>query len=418
MKILLLLIACCTLGQAAEGNWPQFRGPTANGHAEGKSYPTKWSETENIEWKTAIHGRAWSSPVVWEKQVWMTSATEDGQELFAICVDLESGKILRDQKLFQVDAPQFAHKFNTYGSPTPAIEEGRVYITFGSPGTACLDTKTGKVIWERRDFVCNHFRGAGSSPIIYGDKLLMHFDGSDHQFVVALDKMTGKTIWKTDRSIDHKDLDANGKPEADGDYRKAFSTPVIANFGQGDLLVSLGSKALYGYEPNTGKELWRAEERKCHSGSATPVFSNNLIFVPMGFSKSELLAVKPGGHGDVTATHIAWKSSRNVPNKPSPLLVNGLLYLVDEAGVASCLEPATGVEIWRERIGGNYSASPLFAGSKIYFFSEEGKTTVIEPGREFKVLSTSELGDGFMASAAAVGGRLLLRSRTHLYCVK
>jgi outer membrane protein assembly factor BamB len=416
MKKLLLLLFCCSVTYGAD--WPQFRGPKGNGHAEGASYPTNWSETEHITWKTPVHGRAWSSPVIWGKQVWMTTATEDGQELFAICVDLDSGKIVRDQKLFHVDAPQFAHKFNTYGSPTPAIEEGRVYLTFGSPGTACLDTKMGKVLWERRDFVCNHYRGAGSSPIIYADKILMHFDGSDYQYVVALDKQTGKTIWKTDRSIDHKDLDAKGKPEAEGDYRKAFSTPVIANFGQGDLLISLGSKALYAYEPNTGKEIWRAEERKCHSGSATPVIGNGLIFAPMGFSKGEMLAVKPGGKGDVTSTHIAWKSSRNVPNKPSPLIVDGLLYTIDEAGVASCLEPESGKEIWRERVGGNYSAAPLYAGGKIYFFSEEGKTTVVAPGREFKILATSELGDGFMASPAALNGALVLRSRTHLYKVQ
>ena len=170
----------------AEAQWPQFRGPTGEGLAEGK-LPLEWSEDQNVRWKSPIHGRAWSSPVVLGNQVWITTATEEGDELFAVCVDLESGQVVHDLKLFEVAAPQFAHKFNSYGSPSPVIEEGRVYITFGSPGTACLDTQTGKVLWERRDLECNHFRGAGSSPILYKDLLIMHYDGSDFQYVVAPD---------------------------------------------------------------------------------------------------------------------------------------------------------------------------------------------------------------------------------------
>lgn len=407
----------CQLAVLA-GQWTHFRGEGSRGHAEGGKYPVSWSETNGIAWQTPVHGRAWSSPVVLGNQVWMTTATEDGQELFAIALDFQSGKVIRDQKLFQVDAPQFAHKFNTYGSPSPAIEPGRVYISFGSPGIACLDTATGKVLWERRDFVCNHFRGAGSSPVIYKDLLLLHFDGSDNQFVTALDKQTGTTVWKQNRSIDYKDIGADGKPEADGDWRKAFSTPVIHNFGAGDVMLSLGSKAIYGYEPSSGKELWRVEERKCHSGSASPVVCGELIFMPMGFSKGELIAVNQKNAVSSPESAIAWRSSRNVPNKPSAICVDGLLYLVDEAGVVSCLEPANGAEVWRERIGGNYSASPIFAGGHIYFFSEEGKATVIKPGRVFEVVAKNDLGDGYMATPAAVDGKLILRSRTKVYCIQ
>jgi outer membrane protein assembly factor BamB len=413
----LLLAACCVTSKA-EGNWPRFRGPTEAGIAKANDLPLDWSETKNLKWKTAIHGRAWSCPVVLGNQIWMSSATEDGQELFGICVDLESGRIIHDLHLFHVENPQFAHKFNSYGSPTPVLEPGRVYITFGSPGTACLDTTTGKVLWERRDFVCNHFRGAGSSPIIYKDKILMNFDGSDHQFVVALDKNTGKTAWRTERSIDYKDLTPDGKPEAEGDWRKAFSTPVVGDFGHGPEMISLGSKAIYAYDPDTGKEFWRVENRTCHSGSATPVVQGNLIVTPMGFSKGEVLAIKVGENGIATQKDILWKVSRNAPNKPSVILMEDLLFMIDDAGIASCLEANSGTEVWRERIGGNYSASPIYANGRIYFFSEEGKATVVAASREFKKLASCEIGDGFMATPAVADNVLILRSRTHLYRVE
>jgi outer membrane protein assembly factor BamB len=415
---LVLLLQAPVLQAAGAANWPQFRGPKGDGQTESTGLPLRWSETNNVKWKTPIHGRAWSSPVVWGQQIWITTASEDGQELFAVCVDAGSGKIVRDQKLFHVDKPQFAHKFNTYGSPTPVVEKGRVYITFGSPGTACLDTETGKVLWDRRDFVCNHFRGAGSSPILHDDLLIMHFDGSDYQFIVALDKNTGKTRWKVDRSVDFKDLDREGKPTAEGDFRKAFATPHVATFDGRPVLISIGAKATYGYEPATGKELWRVEERTSHSGSTRPVVSSKMLYVPTGFSKGQLLAVRPGGSGDVTSSHVAWTVKRNVPCKPSLLYIDDLIYMIDDGGIASCLDAKSGEEIWRERVGGNYSASPLAAPGRIYFLSEEGKTTVVAAAREFKVLAENTLEDGFMASPAANENALILRTKTHLYRIE
>ena len=197
-----LLTASLVLGW----QWPEFRGPNGSGKAAATGLPLTWSETENVRWKTPLHGRAWSSPVVLGNQVWVTTATADGRQLSAIAVDQAKGTVIHDIKLFDVATPQYAHPFNTYASPTPVIEPGRVYVTFGSPGTAAIDTATGKVLWERRDFECNHYRGAGSSPVIFRDLLLLHYDGSDLQYVVALDKRTGKTVWKTQRSIDFKDL--------------------------------------------------------------------------------------------------------------------------------------------------------------------------------------------------------------------
>lgn len=413
-----LTVLFSTLAGFAAEQWPQFRGPHGDGHSAAKGLPLKWSETENVKWKTPIHGRGWSSPVVWDKLIWLTTSTEDGRELFAVCVDSDSGKIIHDLKLFHVENPQFAHKFNSYASPTPVIEQGRVYITFGSPGTACLDATTGKVLWQRRDLECNHFRGAGSSPILHGNLLIMNFDGSDFQYVVALDKQTGKTVWKTNRSIDFQDLDASGKPQADGDFRKAFATPHVAKVNGKDVLFSSGAKAHYAYDPATGKELWRIEERGQHSASTRPVVAHGMVYVPTGFSKGQLLAVKLGGSGLLDASNVAWRTTRSVPNKPSVTLDGDLLFTVDDSGIASCLDAKTGAELWRERAGGNFSASPLLAEGRLYLCNEEGKTVVVAATKEFKKLAENTLADGFMASPAVAGKALILRTKTALYRVE
>ncbi len=415
VRVASLSFALTLTGAAETASWPEFRGPSGQGAVEAKSLPLNWSEKEHVRWTTPIHGRAWSSPVLDEKQIWLSSANEKGTELFALCIDPNTGEIIRDFKLFDVEKPQYAHPFNTYASPTPALEADRVYITFGSPGTACLDRKTGQVLWQRRDLQCNHFRGAGSSPALYKDLLIMNFDGSDFQYVVALDKRTGRTVWKTDRSLDFKDLTPDGKVSAEGDWRKAFSTPLIASFNGSDLLISHGSKAVYGYEPGTGKELWHVEEQKTHSGSGRPSVGHGFIYVSMGQSKSELWAIKPGGSGDVTGSHVAWKVKRNVPTRSSPVLAGDLIFMVDDGGIASCLDAKTGDSVWNERIGGTYSAAPIWGAGRVYFFSEDGKATVIAAARDFKVLATNQLGDGFLASPAVLNQSLVVRSKTHLY---
>jgi outer membrane protein assembly factor BamB len=415
--LVLVSLSFASLAQA-ESSWPQFRGPTGQGLSDATGLPLTWSESEHVKWKTAIHGKAWSSPVVLGDQIWITTATEDGTELFAIAVDRATGKILHDVKLFQVATPQYADRFNSYGSPTPVIEEGRVYVTFGSAGTACLDAKTARVLWERRDFVCNHFRGAGSSPTLWRNLLILHFDGSDYQYVVALDKQTGRTVWKTDRSIDFQDLTAEGRPFRDGDFRKAFSSPLVIMHEGVPLLISVGSNATYCYNPATGEELWRVEDRKYHTGTVRPVAGHGMVFTATGLAKGELWAVKLGGRGVVTDTHVAWKAATNVPNRPSPVLVGDLLFMVhQDTGVVSCLEAKTGELVWRERLPGtgNHSASPIHAEGRLYFFNENGHCPVIEAGRKFKVLAENKLDDGIMASAAVAGQALFVRSKTHLY---
>jgi outer membrane protein assembly factor BamB len=429
MRIILVFVTLTALRLGAEdANWPEFRGPQGNGISTSTNLPLAWNEGKNVKWSTPIHGKGWSSPVIWGQQVWLTTATPDGHELFAVCIDRDTGKVIHDLKVFDVAKPQYCHPFNSYASPTPAIEAGRIYVTFGAPGTACLDTQTDKVLWTRRDIECNHFRAAGSSPILYSNLFLLNFDGSDHQFVVALDKDTGRTLWQKQRSIDFQDLGPDGKPEQGGDYRKAFATCQIATFGEQPILLSQGSRALYAYDPASGAELWRVEERTGYSGATRPVTGHGLVFFPSGFASGQVLAVRPGKQGEVLDAkapkpsgmqlQVVWKTNRNAPKKPSLSLMGDLLYAIEDNGVATCWEAMTGVTVWSERLGGHYSASPLGAGGCVYLFSEEGKTTVLAAGREFKKLAEDQLGDGFMASPAVSGEALFLRSRTQLYRIE
>jgi outer membrane protein assembly factor BamB len=416
--VLIGLVLLSAATAAVQAQWPQHRGPDGTGMSSSTGLPLTWSEEANVRWKTPVHGRAWSSPVILDNQVWVTTATPDGKDLFAVALDQETGKIVHDLKLFHVETPQFAHAFNSYASPSPVIEPGRVYVTFGSPGTAALDTRTGKVLWERRDLECNHFRGAGSSPILFRNLLIMHFDGSDVQYIVALDKNTGKTVWQTPRSVDFQDLGPDGKPKADGDFRKAFATPHILTVGGEPLLISLGGRATYGYDPMTGKERWRVVERKSHSASTRPVAGFGMVFYPTGFDASQLLAIRPDGSGDVSDTHVVWRFARSVPQKPSILLVDDLIYMINDVGIASAVEAKTGELVWQSRVGGTFSASPIHAAGRIYLFDEDGKTTVLQAGREFKILAQNQLDNGFMASPAVAGNALFLRTRQDLYRIE
>src|SRR5439155_12001643 len=277
----------------------------------------------------------------------------------------------------------------------------------------------------RRHFECNHYRGDGSSPILYDNLFILNFNGSDHQFIVALDKKTGKTVWQKDRSVDHKDRNPDGTVQSEGDFRKAFATCQVADLDGRPTLLSQGAKAFYAYDPANGNEFWRVEERTSHSGATRPLVGHGLVFYPSGFSQGLVLAVRPGKNGEVldvnapastpTQLQVVWKAKKNVPKKPSLLLIGELLFGIDDNGVATCWEAKTGHVLWNERIGGNYSASPLAAAGRIYFFSEEGKTTVVVSEREFKKLAENQLEGGFMASPAVSGRALFLRTRTHLY---
>lgn len=392
----------------AEENWPQFRGPTANAHASSQNLPLEWSEEKNITWKTAIHDRGWSSPVVFDGQIWLTTAKPDGKSMYAICVDKASGKILHDIHLWDVEKPSEIHATNSYASPTPVIEKGRVYVNFGSYGTAAIDTASGKVLWTRRDFPCEHWRGPGSSPILHENKLIMHFDGYDHQYIVAVDKATGETIWKVDRDVEYG--------TDNGDVMKAFCTPLIIEVGGQKQIISSTSKATLAYDL-TGKEIWRVTYSS-FSSTGMPLWGNGLVYLNTGFGKADLMAVKPEGTGDITGTNVVWKVTKGIGSKPSQLLVGDLIFNVHDAGVANCLDANTGEQVWTTRLGGTFSSSLLYGNGRVYFCAEDGKCTVVAADRELKILAENKLDDGFMATPAVSGDSLFLRTKTHLYCVE
>jgi outer membrane protein assembly factor BamB len=408
----------------AGADWPEFRGPWGDGHvsapgdAKLAGFPIHWSETENVQWKTEIPDRGWSTPVVMDGQVWLTTATVDGHDFFALCLDADTGKIRFNERLFHCDTPEpLGNNVNSYATPSPVIEPGRVYVHFGSYGTACLDTVTDKVVWKRDDLPCRHYRGPSSSPILFENLLILTMDGVNLQYSVALDKNTGGTVWKTDRSVAWNDQDVPGKMAKEGDLRKAHSTPLIVTADDKVQMLSAGAKAAYSYDPRTGRELWRVRYADW-SAAPRPLFDRGLAYFVTGLTKTELLAVKTDGQGDVTDTHVLWKAKTHVGKYASPILVDGLIYTAAEESFVSCLDAASGDVVWTERIGGSYEASPIFADGRLYFFNQQGTTTVLKPGRTCEVLATNTLADGFMASPAAAAKAFFLRTRTHLYRIE
>ncbi len=421
----LLLLTCALQVRAAAVQWPQFRGPWGDGHVSAPAdsailgFPLSWSETENVKWKTEIPYRGWSTPVVMGGQAWLTTATPEGHDFFAICVDAETGEVRYNERLFHCERPEpLGNNVNGYATPSPVIEAGRVYVHFGSYGTACLGTGDFKVLWKREDLRCRHYRGPASSPVLFEDLLILTLDGVDVQYLVALDKKTGQTVWKTDRSVAWNDENVPGQMARDGDLRKAHSTPLLVNAGGKPLLLSVGAKAAYGYDPRTGREVWRVRY-DAWSAAPCPLYDQGLAFIITGFGgKTELLAIRVDGQGDVTDTHVAWRFGSMVPKTASPILVDGLIYMVSDEGLLTCLESATGAQVWRSRIPGNYAASPIYADGRLYWFNQQGKTTVLRPGRSFEPLAANSLAGGFMASPAAAGNALYLRTKTHLYRVQ
>ena len=417
-----LLAACLILPHFnALADWPGFRGPWNNGYASPKGdthvvgFPLHWSETENVKWKTSIPFRGWSTPVVMDDQVWLTTATEDGHDFYAICVDANTGKILFNEKLFHSENPEpLGNSVNAYATPSPVIEKGRVYVHFGSYGTACLDTATTKVIWKREDLQCRHFRGPSSSPIIYENLLILTFDGIDFQYTAGLDKETGKTVWKTDRTADWND---KGQGVYPGDTRKAHATPRVVMVNGNPQLLSPGAKAAYSYDPRTGKELWKVDHRD-FSVAPVPLYNNGIAFMVTGRIKTELWAIKVDGTGNVTDTKITWKQNAHIGKSASPVLVDGKIYTVSDESFLSCLDETNGQVVWTERIGGGYQASPIYADGHLSLCNLQGLTTVVKPGASYEALATNQLADGFMASPAASGKALFLRTKTALYRIE
>lgn len=419
---------------AAADEWPQFRGPDSNGHARRAEIPLKWSETENVSWKVAIPGTGHSSPVISDDQIWLTTAVEAklseeekkqrlaaiknsrGLEiagsisLRAICVSRQTGKILHNIEVIRVDEPEPIHSLNSYASPTPVLENGRLYCHFGTYGTFAVDTRSAEIVWSNMEHHVDHQNGPGASPTLWRNHLIINFDGIDTQYVAAIDKRDGKTVWQTKRS---------GEMNEKREFQKAYCTSAIVEDDQGSQVISPGADWVYSYDPASGRELWKASYGTLgFSTVPLPVYGNGLVFVSTSFIRPRLLAVRYDGSEAKDGSLVEWQMDGQLPQKPSMLLIGDELYFVTDKGIGMCLDARTGSEHWKERIEGNYSASPLYANGRIYFFSQAGKSVVIEPGRDFRQLAENSLDGGFMASPAVAGEALFVRTESHLYRIE
>jgi outer membrane protein assembly factor BamB len=392
-------------------DWPEFRGPTGQGHAGNQKIPTRWNSTTNVAWKTTIPGNGWSSPIVSAGRVYLTTAVPatgpSGADLSlrALCLDAKTGKILWQRETIRQNGATAAaiHSKNSHASPTPLIRDGRLYVHFGHQGTACLNLD-GDILWRNTDIKYRPVHGNGGSPILVHDLLIFSCDGRDQRFLIALDCQTGKLRWRTDRA-------------GEAERKFSFSTPLLITVGGLEQVISPGSEVVSAYAPADGHEIWRVRYQG-YSVVPRPVYGQGLVFLSSGFDSPSLLAIRPDGQGDVTESHVAWTWRRSAPLTPSPLLIGKELYTVSDNGVASCLDAQTGRLHWQKRLGGNYSASPVDADGRIYFQSEEGNGVVIRAGKRFELLARNPLEERTLASYAVADEALFIRTEEHLYRIQ
>lgn len=408
--ILLTALACRPLLAA---DWPQFRGPDGQGHSTSQNVPLTWSETENITWKTPLPGLGWSSPSIVGEQIWVTTAIDGGHQLRALCVDRTSGKLLHDVEIFQIAEPGSVHANNSHASPTPYIDGDRVFVHFGAHGTACLTT-SGKIVWKTQELKYKHGHGPGGSPVVWQDLVFLNCDGTDVQYVVALDKATGAVRWKRDRAHTSEER-RTGKLEVP----MAYSTPLVLELDGRPQLVTLGSDAVVAHEPSTGEEIWWTTYSG-YSNVSRPVYGHGILYFATGFGAPTFCAVKVPGHGDLTESNRAWTANKNgvIPLDVSPLLVGNELYTISDSGIAVCYDALTGKSLKQKRLGAKFWASPVLADNKIYCLDEQGTTTVLKPGKELEVLAENKLEGPAQASPAIVDGAIFLRTQSHLYRIE
>lgn len=425
VRSFIVLLSLTSVFHIAAQDWPDFRGPTGDGQVkqpDGKAIglPVRWSETENVKWKTEIPYHGIASPVIGDGQIWLTTATVEGHDFYVIRVDAATGKITLNEKLFHSDNPEplgNGASMNSYATPSPVLEPGRIYVHYGSFGTAALDTASGKVLWKRDDLRCRHYRGASSSPVLFDNLVILTFDGADLQYHAALDKQTGKTVWKTDRSVKWNDENVPGQMAKDGDLRKAHSTPLIVSDAGKPLMLSSGAKAAYGYDPRKGQELWKVQYNDW-SVAPRPLYQQGIAYFVTGLTRKELWAVKTGGSGDVSDSGIVWKVKIGVGKYASPILVDGRLFSAADESFLTCYEAKTGQTVWNERVGGKFSASPIYGDGHLYFCDQGGKTLVVKPGDALNIISTNTLSGEIKSSPAVSGKALFIRTRTHLYRIE
>lgn len=390
----------------AANDWPEFRGPTGQGLSGATNVPLNWNATNNIAWKAAIPGEGWSSPVLVDGRIYLTSAVNDSNSisLRALCVNARDGRIEWNEEVFEPDpgATQAIHKKNSLASPTPIVRAGHVYVHFGHMGTAALDLN-GKNLWRQTSLKYPPTHGNGGSPALIGDQLIFSCDGGPDPQVVALDVNTGAVRWKTPRNTTAA-------------RRFSFSTPLAIDVNGATQIISPGSGFVGGYNPKDGAEIWRVRYGEGYSVITRPVFAHGLLFISSSYDRPVLYAIKPAAaKGDVTETHVAWTHAKGVPNTPSPLVVGDELYFVSDGGIATCLDARTGTVHWNERLGGGHSASPVFAEGRLYFQNEEGIGLVLKAGKTFEVLARNEIGERTLASIAVTDNAIFLRSKSHLW---
>jgi len=380
--------------------WPQFRGVDGQGHSDEKGLPLEWSETKNIAWKVPVPGRGWSSPVIAAGRVWLTTATPAKRDtsLRLMAFDVQTGRTALDVEVFKAPGSMLLNPKNSFASPTPIVEDDRVYVHFGSDGTAALST-SGDIVWKTK-FVYESQHGNGGSPVLAGDLLILNCDGFDQAFVVALDKRTGKTRWRVDRREPHS---------------QAYSTPLLMHAADRDQLVSVGAFTASAYDPQNGKEIWRVRYPDGFSNVPRPVYGAGLVFIATGFNQPALLAVRPDGKGDITRSGVAWTLSRGAPLTPSPVIVGDELYVISDNGIASCLDARTGAVRWQQRLGNGFSASPVAADGRIYFLDEDGRTTVVKAGTSGDRLTVNALDGPALASIGVAEQSLFIRTASSLY---
>jgi outer membrane protein assembly factor BamB len=395
--------------QAGAEEWTRFRGPNGQGRCASTDLPVSWSEHDNIVWKKSIPGRGWSSPVTRDNSIWLTTAAEKGHSLRALCLAADTGKVRWDVEVFRPENPQHVNAKNTHASPSPIVEPGRLYVHFGAMGTACLDSRTGEILWKNQDLIIDHGEGPGSSPILFEDLLIVNCDGTDQQFVVALSKANGNIVWKTKRSV--------SVDEKRADMRKAFSTPTLIEVAGRQQLVSTGADQLNAYDPKTGEEQWRVRFSG-FSDVPIPVADRDRVYIVTDFSRPALWAVRTDGRGDVTDSNVLWKLTRQIGASSSPVLAEGRLYDVTDQGVLSCISTETGKPVWQHRVGGTFSASVLSLGRYVYLISEQGKTTVIRPADKYEEVASNPLDGRILATPAVCGRALLIRTDGYLYRVE
>ncbi len=391
--------------------WPGFLGPTQQGHAESNAKPPiEISETSHLTWKKPISGSGYSSPVIADRQIWITSARLEEHQLCATCYDLETGDILFDVVVFEPEEWEEIHNQNSHASPSPVIDQKFVYVNYGSNGTAAIDRQTGEVVWRNTELKVDFLTGAGSSPMVYHDTIILNMDGADQQYCVALNKDDGSIRWKTARSQPFRDKE---------ETKRCFNTPLIL-YADGkqikeDLVISLGADQLHAYNPIDGSEVWHIT----YIGFSTvphAICDGEFLYFCTGFPKSKLMAVKLGGHGKVTDTNVAWVHERGASSIPSPLLIDDLIYMPTEKGIFFCIDPNNGEIVYQERLGGKFSGSPVYANGLIYTTTEEGKMLVIKPGKEFEIVHETTLDGGMIhATPAIVGNTIIQRTEKFLY---